>query len=128
MRLIDADKLIDEIQGYIDEDNFDYITNSMNGKDVIDILRSAPTVDAAPKWHNALTDPPKRDGIYLTNSVFQYAVYNYANDLYEINDSDFGWLKDKPKSERAGWYGSNEQCDYDVDVDFWMEIPRIDEQ
>lgn len=129
MKLIDADKLIAEIQGYIDEDNFDYITNSMNGKDVIDILRCEPAAEPTMKWHDALSEPPERDGIYLTcTDLTHYHVYNYASDLYELNDLDFGWLKTKPATERGGWYDTDENGDFIVDVDFWMEIPRIDER
>ena len=115
MRLIDADKLRSQVEAA------SYPMRS----EMLRMIDAAPTAMA---WHDAKTDPPTKDGEYLTFSRTNYndGIYrciSWTKDLYKLDDYEFYDLR--RKKDRSGWY------DYDgeygiltVDVDYWTERPE----
>lgn len=82
-------------------------------------------------FHNAITDPPKKDGKYLViykffiSSDSTYSIAHWANNLYKVDKWDFN-----RKRGKAGWY------DYDSEYGYferdhivaWAELPEIPEE
>lgn len=85
------------------------------------------------EWHNAKTDPPKKNGLYIVCSKLQYykdkeehitsivRVISYATDLYKVDKFDFADKKDK-----SGWYSYDAEWGYFErnDILYWMELPK----
>ena len=88
-------------------------------------------IDAAPTammWHDAHTDPPKKDGEYITYTRTNYGrgfyrIPLWTKDLYRVNDYEFYHLK--RKKDRSGWYDLDSECGIlPENVDYWIERPE----
>lgn len=81
------------------------------------------------KWHNATTDPPKKDGRYLTCKKHKFTgttpyfeVVDYTNKLFAIDKYNFC-----DRKGQSGWYGYDlEYGFYEIDdIQYWMELPEV---
>lgn len=79
------------------------------------------------KWHNAATNPPKKNGDYLIVEKGLWSediikIASYAKNLYKANTM---WFEDYKK--QAGFYETDYYNDRDVVIDgvkYWMELPE----
>lgn len=77
------------------------------------------------QWHDAVTDPPTKEGCYLVyvndGAYARHEIMSYSKDLFKEDPFDFWDQKGEP-----GWYT------YDDDwghtrysyIRFWMELPE----
>lgn len=107
MRLIDADALKAFINERIEQDEPYYCERDLNGFDMICMLCDAQTVM---EWHCAKTDPPKRQGRYLT----------YSERMHCVRETIY--------TQQCGWHEVDGGQIYDMPVDYWMELPDPPEE
>ena len=119
MRLIDADKLRSLVEAA------SYPMRS----EMLRMIDAAPT---ATMWHDAKTDPPTKDGEYMTYTRTNYGrgMYGFilwTRDLYKVDDYAFYHLR--RKKDRSGWYDFDDEYGIvTADVDYWAERPEPPEE
>lgn len=80
-------------------------------------------------FHNAKTEPPSKDGLYLCITNYHnhpyYRLCQWANDLYKVDSYYF-----ENKRGVHGWYDYDSEAGYYVCgyVAAWAELPEIPEE
>lgn len=130
MRLIDADKLIDEIKNSLwDWESVDGITATTVLKQTITDIENQTTVllkeQEAVQWINVKDRLPKKDGQYLVVYTFfnckGMGVVRFSHNLHEVDEYIFN------EESRPGWYEPDDEVGYfeRTTVTHWAKLPEF---